>query len=86
MTIITEQLVLDNLESLLTDIKITDHSPRHAAHYKGPKNGLTHIRLHIKKPATFLNLTLVQQHQKIYTLLNNIIQNGLHAIEIIIED
>jgi stress-induced morphogen len=86
MVIITEQLILDNLKSLGTDIKITDQSHKHTDHYEGAKIGLTHVRLHVKKPATFLNLTIVQQHQKIYTLLNDLIQNGLHAIEIIIED
>jgi stress-induced morphogen len=86
MFTLTENHILTALESLETDIKVVDQSHKHANHYIGQKNGLTHIRLHIKKSTLFLNLTKVQQHQKVYALLNTFIEQGLHAIEIIIED
>lgn len=83
---ITEYSIIEALKSLNTVVNVVDQSHKHQAHYSGPKNGLTHIRLHIKKPAMFLDLTKVQQHQKIYSLLGSFIQQGLHAVEIIIED
>ena len=86
MFILTESHILSALKSLKTDIKVVDQSHKHAGHYIGPKIGLTHIRLHIKKPDVFLNLTTIQQHQKVYALLSTFIEQGLHAIEIIIED
>ena len=80
--IITKEKILQALASLNTAITVIDKSHLHEKHYGVPKNGLTHIKLTIQKTPLFANLSQIQIHQKIYSLLDELIKNGLHAIEI----
>ena len=63
---------------------VQDDSKKHQGHYpqdlKHP-HLLTHVTLYIQSVA-FSNLSLIQQHRKIYQLLDPFLKNGLHAISI----
>ncbi len=64
-----------------TDLKVEDHSYKHAHHYEGDDVGITHVKISIKSDA-FSQLTKVQIHQKIYQILDAILKKGLHAVQI----
>lgn len=78
-----------HLESLLKDgltiefLDISDESDRHKGHgeMKNVTDSLTHVYIRIQ--ATELDgLSRIEQHRKIYSILQPAIDNGLHAIRI----
>mmetsp|Transcript_1180 Transcript_1180/g.3658 ORF Transcript_1180/g.3658 Transcript_1180/m.3658 type:complete len:284 (-) Transcript_1180:1332-2183(-) len=64
-----------------TELEVVDFSEEHAGHASKPDGGETHIRVHIKSPI-FQDMSLVKRHQLVYTLLNEELQNGVHALQI----
>ncbi len=76
------QLHLENALKA-TYVHLRDDSHKHAGHVHGPSGGdlETHLFLTIESPE-LTGLSRIKQHQKIYNLLKDEFQNGLHALQI----
>lgn len=80
---------IESIQKLLRDafkpekLDITDESAQHAHHsgMYGNTELLTHIYIRIKA-TELLGLSRVNQHRKIYAVLQPAIDNGLHAVRI----
>lgn len=78
-----------HLESLLRDcltigfLDISDESARHKGHreMKNIADSMTHIYIRIQSPKLD-GLSRIEQHRKIYSILQPAIDSGLHAIRI----
>lgn len=78
-----------HLENLLRDcltigfLDIYDESAQHKGHreMKNVTDSLTHIYIRIQAPELD-GLSRIEQHRKIYSLLQPAIDSGLHAIRI----
>jgi BolA protein len=90
MKILDTRLILKNsiesLEKLLQDtltiqrLDILDESLLHANHMPLAKSNLTHVRIRIQA-AELEGLSRVEQHRKLYAILQPAIDSGLHAIQ-----
>ena len=62
-------------------IKIIDQSDKHTTHLETPNQPYTHLYL-IISASDLNNLPSIQSHQKIYDLIREEFQTGLHALRI----
>mmetsp|Transcript_40366 Transcript_40366/g.89633 ORF Transcript_40366/g.89633 Transcript_40366/m.89633 type:complete len:101 (+) Transcript_40366:129-431(+) len=74
------------LESSLqaVSIKLVNESHKHAGHYArdgsaASNSGETHFKVEVVSPK-FEGLSMVKRHQMVYALLQDEIQNGVHAL------
>jgi len=74
-----EKILRDSLDP--SEIFVIDDSIRHLGHAGSSPSGETHFQVKITSDL-FRGLSLVEQHRKIYSLLQEELKNGLHALEI----
>lgn len=74
--------IRDRLEQELeaTNIQVIDDSQSHAGHI-GAQQGAGHFRLSLASKQ-LQSLTKVQQHQKIYAILKDMMGDEIHALSI----
>jgi len=63
---------------------VQDDSEKHQGHYPKELNNphlLSHVTLYIQS-SQFSGLSPLQQHRRIYQLLDPFLKNGLHAVSI----
>ena len=85
---VSERPIFDAISSKLKmlqpeSLTVKDVSAKHAGHASTPgnKHSETHFKVAIVAEC-FANLSRVQRHQLVYTLLDDELQNGLHALSI----
>ncbi len=69
------------LQKHLIDFKIKDNSYLHKGHNNFNGKNETHITIHINSNKS-KKVNRLEIHKKIYSLLQNEFENGLHALEI----
>lgn len=70
-----EQLIKEKINIKYLEIKDTSSQHTNHANYKGG----SHLRMKIISN-DFINKTLVQRHQMIYSIINQYIQKEIHAV------
>jgi BolA protein len=76
------KVIRERLQSTFspTHLEIIDDSDRHRGH-KGAENGAGHYTVVISAPG-FQNKNRITVHREIYTALNDLIPNEIHALKI----
>jgi BolA protein len=85
---ITAQLIQSRLHNAFNsmDIEVFDESAAHAGHM-GSNGTLTGTHFRVRLPAAILSgKTRVQRHREIYAPLQDLMNQGLHALAIEILD
>lgn len=62
-------------------LEVIDDSAKHAGHAGARPEGETHYTVRIKS-AALMDLPKVEQHRRVYAILAQELQNGLHALSI----
>jgi stress-induced morphogen len=76
------QSIVTKLQALKPSfLDVEDESRKHAGHVGNTGKGETHFKVNIIADC-FESLNLVQRHKIIYTLLNEELKNGVHALSI----
>lgn len=60
---------------------INDFSHQHAGHYDPAQHGGTHFDVTVVSDA-FLGLSKIKRHQMIYALLDDLMNNPIHALQL----
>ncbi len=62
-------------------LEIINESHLHAGHHTSPNTGQSHFRIKMHAP-NMADLSRIDQQRKIYALLGEELENGLHALAI----
>ena len=74
-----ERILRDGLD--IADLKIFNESHSHAGHAGDNGTGESHFRV-VVVSESFVGLSRVAQHQKIYGLLSDLLKTKIHALAI----
>ena len=82
-----EQIIETKLNQEFTPyfLKIEDESYKHANHNPEARKGGTHFRVHMVAKK-LKGMSRVQQHRWVYSVLEEELQQGVHALSLILKD
>lgn len=63
---------------------IIDESEKHANHNPEALKGGTHFRIKMSSKK-FIGMSKIQQHRSVYTVLDDEIKNGIHALALMLQ-
>lgn len=66
-------------------LSIIDESKKHVGHNPEAAKGGTHFRVKIVSKK-FQGMPKLQRHRWVYTVLDNEMKNGVHALSLIVQD